>query len=149
MRDEVEKNLARILAAYVLTFVFAVMAQKYSNFKAKAAYRLKKKQMSEDEKKKLSFNAYACEDSIAGDRCVGNWLEWAPAFLILIALNALVADGKGIEYGWVYVLGRVLYPIMALAGGIKRGGATPLIFIATAPMYAVLIYFATTVFANL
>jgi len=75
---------------------------------------------------------------VTADRVVGNFLEWLPVFLSVLWLYAFHV-GDPSWYGWVYVLARVLYPVVAFKGGIDRRGAMPIIFISTVPQYAMLV----------
>jgi hypothetical protein len=122
------------------TFTLAVLIQVYSKVVAEKAHKAKKASGSKE-----PFNRYTDELMLAGDRGVGNWLEWAPCFIVLFWLNALLT-GENVFLGWVYVAARAAYPLLALMGGIKTSGAKPTIFLSTGPAYAVLIKYAYDIY---
>jgi hypothetical protein len=132
VKDAVLKEAAKIMLAYAGTFLLAIsfqVAMKISAIRNSKADKAKKDS-------KTLFNRYMDSKMLAGDRCVGNWLEWSVAFLIVFWLNVLLTGNKHLNLGWVYVASRTLYPFIAVNGGIVPSvGATPRILIATIPGY--------------
>ncbi len=122
------------------TFFWAVLVQVYCKVVAIKAHKAKKASGSKE-----PFNRYTDEYMLAADRGVGNWLEWAPSFILLFWLNALFT-GENVSLGWVYVASRAAYPLLALMGGIKTSGAKGPIFLSTLPGYAVLFKYAYDVY---
>jgi hypothetical protein len=122
------------------TFLLAVLVQVLCKVVAERAHKAKKASGSKE-----VFNRYTDEGMLAADRGLGNWLEWAPTFIVLFWLNALLT-GENVFLGWVYVASRAAYPLLALMGGVNTSGAKPLIFLATGPGYAVLIKYAYDVY---
>jgi hypothetical protein len=121
------KEAASIMLAYFGTFVLAIGFQVASKFSVAA-------KPSRDSK--ISNNRYTDSKMLAGDRCVGNWLEWSVPFLIVFWLNVLLTGNQYLHLGWVYVASRILYPFLAVTGGIIPSmGATPRMLIATTPGY--------------
>jgi len=96
------------------------------------------------ERKKLDpnymFDRYNSGEPLllAADRIVGNFLEWLPVFLSVLWLYAFHV-GDPSWYGWVYVVARALYPVVAFNGGIGRRGTLPIIYASTVPQYAMLL----------
>jgi hypothetical protein len=128
------------LAGCVGTFFWAVLVQVYCKVVAIKAHKSKKASGSKE-----PFNRYTDETMLAADRGVGNWLEWAPSFIVLFWLNALFT-GENVFLGWVYVASRAAYPMLALVGGIKPSGAKGPIFLSTLPGYFVLFKYAYDVY---
>lgn len=133
MQETVLKEAARISLYYVLSFLFTVGYQGYLKFSAMAEHK-------GNNATRKPFERYGHVKILAGDRSVGNFLEWMGPFLILFWLNAFL-NGTYVYMGWVYVASRFLYPILAGLGGIKASGPRPLIFLATLPGYVVLIFY--------
>merc|ERR1712232_1534253 len=133
MEESTKKEMARIMLAYVGTFVFQLVAQKVGFFRAVARHKNEKKRRLDagiTEPPLPPFDLTTDPFTYAGDRCVGNYVEWTPVFLTLVGLNALVADGVGLWTGWVVVAARCVYPILAVYGnGITRKGVRPIIFL--------------------
>ncbi|RHY01100.1 hypothetical protein DYB36_012819 [Aphanomyces astaci] len=123
------------MLGYVASFLFAIVMQAVSKFSAMNRHKKDKA----DEKSKERFNRYTSDTMLAGDRSVGNFVEWQGAFLVLFWTNIVVAGAKEVWLGWVYVGIRFLYPVLAYLGGVKQGGAQPLILLATVPGYYVLL----------
>ncbi|RLO11273.1 hypothetical protein DYB28_010072 [Aphanomyces astaci] len=115
------------MLGYVASFLFAIVMQAVSKFSAMNRHKKDKA----DEKSKERFNRYTSDRMLAGDRSVGNFVEWQGAFLVLFWTNIVVAGAKEVWLGWVYVGIRFLYPVLAYLGGVKQGGAQPLILLAT------------------
>ena len=154
MEETTKLQLARILLAYTGTFVLQVVAQKICFFRAVAHHkRLKLEQGLLDEANRRPPPVFDVRNDplcYPGQRCVGNYLEWTPMFLTLLALDALMANGEGLWTGWIVVAARCLYPMLAVyANGITIKGANPIIFVATAPMYVVYVYLISKVWAKL
>jgi hypothetical protein len=138
VNEQVLKEASKIILAYFGTFLWAMIFQTTSKFKAAAAH--KKEKAGRDSK--IQFNRYTDPHILAGDRCVGNWQEWAIPFLLVFWLNVLLTGKEQLHLGWVYVFSRALYPLLAVNGGITLSGAKPLIFIATMPGYYVILRLA-------
>jgi hypothetical protein len=144
MEDAILKEAARITFWYIVAFLFNVFGvQVYFKFSALIQHKANKAKGS-----KVAFNRYTDVRILAADRSVGNFVEWMGPFLALFWVNAALT-GKGLEYGWLYVGIRVLYPFLALAGGITPAGPQPLIFLATLPGYYVLGYYMYQIYGAL
>ena len=143
MYDSTFRQASQITLAYVAAFFFTIIMQARLKFKALSEHKLQKAQGS-----KAVFNRYTDPTMLAADRSVGNFIEWQGPFLVLFWLNAYVS-GQYVQLGWVYVAARVLYPILAANGGIGTHGPKPLIFVATLPGYAVLIFYFYTIYTTL
>ena len=78
------------------------------------------------------------------DRIVGNLLEWGVVFLALFWVSMLLTDGGTLWVGWAYLASRVLYPIVALNGGLGAIGPKTPILLATVPAYVTLVMLALT-----
>ena len=141
MDKEAIRAHAKVLVGYSAAFTFAVLLQLKIKKGVAREFKAKKKAMTDagQDVKDLRYNRYTDEDPLlkAADRGVGNFVEWAPAFLSLFLANAAVT-GDATKLGWAYVALRVLYPILAVNGGISLAGAKPLIYLSTVPMYIVL-----------
>lgn len=89
------------------------------------------------------FDRYFSQDRemLAADRVQLNMLEQMPPFLVLLWLNAVFVDVTWATVtGLVYVLSRVLYPLMV---GTRMGrGVKMSIFVATGPGYLVIVAYA-------
>lgn len=86
-----------------------------------------------------TYNRYTDNKILAGDRAVGNFLEWQGAFLALFWMNAYFT-GQAVWLGWVYVAARLAY--LALAKfAIRPGGIRPILLVTTVPAYVVLFYY--------
>jgi hypothetical protein len=148
--DIVLRDAARVTLAYLIVFVLSIGLQVYGKVVAIKAHKKAKAEAASSvsgASMPAPFNRYSPTDAtlLAADRVVGNFLEWAPAFLGLFWLSIVFA-GKGIEVGWLYVALRVVYAVLAVNGGLAPSGARPLIFVATVPMYCVLSVLAYNVF---
>jgi len=153
MEEATKREMARLMLAYIGTFVVQVVFQIVGFLRAAAHYKNEKKRR-EMGKLRLPplppFDRRTDPLTYAGDRCVGNYLEWTPMFLTLVGLDAFVADGNGLWTGWIVVAARCLYPILAVYGNaITRKGVQPLIYLATGPMYLTYLYLASRVYARL
>jgi len=77
-------------------------------------------------------------------------IEWMGPFLVSFWVAAHVVPASQaatvINGGWAYVALRILYPLLALNGGLTQKGARPFIFFSTMPAYAILTYNAINVF---
>jgi hypothetical protein len=126
---------SRVLLVYGSAFVFAIGIQLYCKVRAKI----------ENKKEGKPFNRYDSDKLylLAADRGVGNYVEWAPAFLAFFGGAMLVEGPEVAKWGYLYACCRFLYPVVAQLGGIAQKGATPLIYFATVPMYAVLVRLGT------
>lgn len=144
MNNDTLQLAARITLSYVGTFLFAIIVQTVSKIRAMAQHKANKAQTGSKE----FFNRYTDVRILAADRSVGNFVEWMGAFLTLFWLNAFLT-GDRVELGWIYVASRLLYPVLAVNGGISLAGAKPIIFLATVPGYYVLITYAWTIYAHL
>jgi len=135
---------ARVMVAYSGAFVFAVLVQVAAKVRVARAFREAKKRGDAD--KEAKFNRYAVETHddgmIAGDRAVGNLLEWAPWFITLFWTHLAVAGPDALPWGWAYVGLRFAYPVLAQMGGVTRLGARPLITLSTVPGYLALVRLA-------
>lgn len=74
------------------------------------------------------------------DRIGGNFVEWQGTFTALFWLNVYFGDGSDVYVGWLYVLSRILYAVLALQGNLTRKGPRPPLFIATGLGYGVILY---------
>lgn len=134
MDDAIFKEAARITLWYFVAFLINVFGvQGVLKVSAALAHKASKATTGS----KVAFNRYTDVRILAGDRCVGNFVEWMGIFLALFWVNAALT-GRNIDYGWMYVASRLLYPVLALSGGITPSGPKPLIFFATMPGYYVL-----------
>ncbi|ETW03154.1 hypothetical protein H310_05573 [Aphanomyces invadans] len=134
MTDVIHLEGARVMLGYVASFLFAIVMQVFSKLSAMKQHKKDKASGASKER----FNRYTSDLMLAGDRSVGNFVEWQGAFLVLFWTNIVAAGAKEVWLGWVYVGIRFAYPILAYLGGIKQSGAQPLIFLATLPGYYVL-----------
>ncbi|KAF0690656.1 Aste57867_17962 [Aphanomyces stellatus] len=125
---------AQVTLGYAGAFLFNIFMQVHGKITAVRQFRAAKAAGGAGK-----YNRYTSNLMLAADRSVGNFVEWQGTFLALFWTNALVAGGKEIWLGWVYVAARVLYPLLARAGAIKKQGVTPLIFFSTVPGYYVLL----------
>ncbi|KDO20202.1 hypothetical protein SPRG_13456 [Saprolegnia parasitica CBS 223.65] len=128
---------AKVTLAYAGAFLFNILIQVVGKVRSIRAFKALKAATSTKER----YNRYTSDVLIAADRSVGNFVEWQGVFLSLFWANALVT-GNEIELGYVYVAIRLLYPILAHAGGVTQAGPRPLIFLATVPGYYVLARYA-------
>jgi len=154
MEDSTKKEMAKLLLAYSGTFLVQVVAQKICFFRAIAIHKKKKENYLLKDgaagQESPRFDKTTDPLTYAGDRCVGNYLEWTPLFLTMVGLNALMADGEGLWSGWIVVTARCVYPILAVYGNaISRKGTKKVIFLATAPMYITYWYLGSQVYAKL
>ncbi len=136
---EIFKSCALVTAAYVAIYAGILIFQ--GVFKIKLTITCAKN--------KHTFDRYNDPRMLAADRAVGNTLEWMPVFLTFFWLSMFLSNGETINYGWIYVFSRALYPFVALNGGIGRVGAKAPILLSTVPQYIVLIALAKTTFLNL
>jgi MAPEG family len=114
--------------------------QSFSKF-----YLLAKKkreaQAKEGDKSKVSFRAikyYNSRDmlALAGDRTVGNFIEFAIVFLPLMWMHALFVDpANSFKLCAIYSAARAIYPVVFL-----YGLGTPSILLSTVPGYLVIGY---------
>jgi len=123
------------LALYLLVFI---QFQSYSKF-----YLLSQKKKEARQKEgsgKVSFRAvkyYNSRDmlALAGDRTVGNFIEYAILFLPLMWLHALFIDPtQSFAICVIYTASRSMYPVLFLLN------KPPSIILSTVPGYAVLFY---------
>ncbi|ETW00876.1 hypothetical protein H310_07396 [Aphanomyces invadans] len=142
---DIPREAAQVTLGYAGAFFFNIAMQVYGKVTdlrqfqmAKAAGTIKTK-----------YNRYASDGMLAADRSVGNFVEWQGTFLALFWTNAVVAGGKELWLGWVYVVVRMLYPILAQRGALKKHGVTPLIFVATVPGYYVLLRYMYLIYRGL
>ncbi|KAF0683255.1 Aste57867_24687 [Aphanomyces stellatus] len=140
--QEVLREAGRVMLGYAASFFFAIVMQ--LSAKIRAVQKFKKDKAAGTTKEK--FNRYTSDTMLAGDRSVGNFIEWQGLFLVLFWTNVLVAGAQDVWLGWVYVGSRFLYPILAQLGGIKQGGPMPLIFLATVPGYYVLFHYTYLIY---
>ena len=122
---------------YVFLYLFGfIQFQSYSKFYLLAQ---KKKEAKAKDGAKVSWRAikyYNSRDklALAGDRTVGNFLEFAIVFLPLYWIHAVFVDPN---HSWtiavIYTLGRALYPFLFLY-------APTMILVSTLPGYLVLFY---------
>jgi uncharacterized membrane protein (Fun14 family) len=136
MDPTVLKEACKISLAYTGAFTFQLLFQAKDKVSAITQHAQQKKLDS-----KLKFNRYENEQMLISDRIVGNFLEFGHIFLVLFWVNA-VLNQSHVWVGWIWIASRYLYPFLANMGGITRAGAQPIIFIATFPMYGVLIFYA-------
>ncbi|OQR95520.1 hypothetical protein THRCLA_22126 [Thraustotheca clavata] len=140
----VHTEAAKVTLAYAGSFLFNILIQVYGKIRAVRHF----KQLKAAGATKEKFNRYTSDIMLAGDRSVGNFVEWQGIFLSLFWANALVT-GKEIELGYVYVAIRLAYPILAQLGGITQAGPRPLIFLATIPGYYVLLRYMYLLYQQL
>ena len=136
--DSYTNEALKITLSMVGVFLSCVLIQTYIKFKAIAAF---KKQKAEGTSKEC-YNRYTDKAIVVGDRVVGNTLEWMWLFLMLLWLNAVFVKQPGFlgfNVGWVYVVARALYPVIAVHGGIKLSGPQHVILLATVPGYVTII----------
>ena len=135
--QQLMKASARVMLGYISAFVLAVLVQVV----AKVNFIRKRNSKKTDDEE--PFNRYSNNDDflLAADRAVGNFVEWAPAFLTLYWTHIAVA-GDCTTTGWLYVGARLLYPFVAVLGGIRLSGARPIIYLSTVPGYFVLLKLA-------
>ncbi len=128
------------LPALVLTFrVFflSIYYQAKLKFAALAAAKVEAKASGKSVKD--SYNRYSDQKILAGDRAVGNFLEWQGVFLILFWLNAAL-NGSFVWVGWVFVAARLFYLLLA-PSAIQPSGIKVYLLAATAPAYCVLVFY--------
>lgn len=124
------------LALYLVVFI---QFQSYSKFYL-LAQKKKEARAKGGSGKTVSFRAikyYNSHDmlALAGDRAVGNFIEFAIVFLPLLWLHALFVDpSQSFSICAIYTASRSLYPVMFLLN------KPPSIFLSTVPGYAVLTY---------
>ncbi|CAK4648337.1 unnamed protein product [Aphanomyces euteiches] len=135
----------RVTLGYAAAFLFNIVIQ----VRGKVVSIQKFKKAKAAGLTKEAYNRYTCDIMLAADRSVGNFVEWQGIFLSLFWTNAVVAGGKEIWLGWVYVAIRFLYPILAHSGGTKKSGITPLIAVATVPGYYVLLRYMYLIYQDL
>lgn len=127
------------LALYMMIFV---PFQSFSKF-----YLLAQKKREAKDGKKVSFREvkyYNSKDvlALAGDRAVGNFLEFAIVFLPLLWMHAIFVDpGQSFRICLVYTVARAIYPVTFLMG-------LPYIFISTFPAYMVIGYLFMQLLSN-
>lgn len=144
MDKTIKVAAARVMLGYTLAFLLAVLIQLVEKVRVVKSAKAKKSDTTEQTPK---INRYVTDDRRlhAADRSLGNFLEWAPAFLTLFWTYLLVVEETpwtAIYWGWLYVAARFLYPVLAMGGGVTFTGAKPLILLATGPGYMVLIRLA-------
>eukprot|EP01116_Phalansterium_solitarium_P003159 TRINITY_DN1381_c0_g1_i1.p1 TRINITY_DN1381_c0_g1~~TRINITY_DN1381_c0_g1_i1.p1 ORF type:complete len:152 (-),score=46.88 TRINITY_DN1381_c0_g1_i1:91-546(-) len=128
---------ARVTVAYALLFVVFVNIQLFAKVASARKHRAAKKAG----KTEAAYNRYDTSRDLTlhvADRIVGNYVEWASVFLATFWLCVIVT-GQGLVEGWIYVIARALYPLLAFYGGVTLQGAKPLIFLSTVPGYGCLI----------
>ena len=130
--ENVVREAAKITLGFVGSYFFNIILQVQGKIAAVAEHKKLKAAGSKE-----PFNRYTSDLMIAADRSVGNFLEWQVPFCLLFWLNAYLT-GTELWIGWIWVGSRILYPILARLGGIKKSGAGPLILLATIPGYVVL-----------
>jgi hypothetical protein len=134
---------ARVTLAFIGVFVINVLFQFYGK-RHSAAMHVKAKTEGE---RPSPYNRYSSGDHIllVGDRVVGNYVEWAVPFLSLFWMSMTIT-GQGEKLGWIYVVLRLLYIVLAAIGGITHAGVKPKLLLATIPMYAVLFMLGRNVY---
>ncbi|KAJ3318006.1 hypothetical protein HDV06_000999 [Boothiomyces sp. JEL0866] len=143
MNNKVFREASKVTLGFVGTFLFTIGVQ--------VAYKVKSFLNHKELKKagsKEKYDRYKDEIMVPVDRSVGNYIEWQGAFVLLFWMNAYLRE-KDIWVGWIYVGVRMVYPLLALAGGVSRKGAQPLIFLTTIPGYGVLSYYAYQIYKEL
>ena len=132
---------------FLATLTCLLGFQSYSKFYLLA---IKKKAATKDNKR-VNFKDikyYNAKDHLAlvGDRAVGNTLEWAFHFLVLLWMhNILIDPAQTLTLATVYCVFRIIYVIFFILANKNP----TVIFFATVPMYLVLLYmfFNVSVFA--
>ena len=133
MADSKTLEAAQITFAYIIVYFLCISVQVYIKIKSTVTAAKKKEGLQ-------GYKRYEDPTCLVADRIVGNTLEWMPVFLGLFWLNYLV--GQGVQsVAWVYVVCRLVYPFLAVRGGITKAGAQPLILLSTIPAYFVLFYY--------
>ena len=123
---------------YLALYVLFIQFQSYSKFYLFA--QKKKESRLKAGSEKVSFRAvkyYNSRDilALAGDRTVGNFIEFAILFLPLMWLHALFVDpSQSFFICAIYTASRSLYPILFLLSKSHS------ILFSTVPAYAVLLY---------
>lgn len=121
----------------VVTLVYLLLYYGFQVHQARVRIALSQEYRGRSEK----FDRYFSQDRrmLAADRLQLNMLEHMPPFLALLWLNALLVGPTGATIaGAVYVLTRLLYPLMM---GTALGRIVPAkILAATVPGYLVLLY---------
>ncbi|KAJ3312895.1 hypothetical protein HDV04_002552 [Boothiomyces sp. JEL0838] len=143
MNELVFREASKVTLAYIGSFIFTIGIQ--VAFKVKS---VKNHQQLKKTGSKEKYDRYQDEIMIPVDRSVGNFMEWQGSFILLFWMNAYLR-GQDIWVGWIYVAVRMVYPLLALAGGVSRKGAQPLIFLTTVPGYAVLSYYGYQIYKAL
>lgn len=148
--DKRTEEAARITFAYLVVYFGYICIQVALKLTAMWKHRSEKSKAGPNAKPN-EFNRYDNPITLVGDRIVGNSLEWMGLFLGLLWLLVIVGERSRavISYGWIYVAMRAIYPFLALAKGITKEGAQPIIFMSTVPAYAVLFYFGFHVYSAL
>ncbi len=126
--------------AYFRVFFGSIFFQLKQKFSARAHAEAEAKK---GEKPLNSYNRYSDTLILAGDRAVGNFLEWQVAFLSLFWLNAALT-GTNVWVGWVFIGARALYLVFAKSA-IRPQGIKPHLLLATVPGYLVLFFYIYTV----
>jgi hypothetical protein len=141
--DNTIQEACKVTLGFFGAYGFNIGVQVYHKFQANIEHsRLKKL----GHKEKLDI--YNSPTMLASTRSVANFLEWQGPFLALFWMNAIV-NKTGISWGWVTVLARIAYPLLACSGGITQAGIKPRMFLATVPAYAVLIYYGVKLYQAL
>lgn len=135
--------LLRVLCGFVCLFATFLFAQSTIKF---WAYGRLKADVKNQKGKRISFAdvKYGAEGrkyyTLLADRTVGNTMEWAFPFLILLIANASVTTSHNAAFwGWMWLLSRSIYPVVFSFGA-------PVLFVSTFSGYFVLIALAHPVF---
>ena len=136
----------RVLLGYVCLFSCFLMAQSAIKFYAFSRIKMEQKKKGSHQKS-ISFRSVKYGDdgrkyhTLTADRCVGNFMEQGPLFLILFTLNSIFTDTQSASVlGWMWLLTRSYYPFVFEYGA-------PVLFLSTMPGYFILVLLAKPLFA--
>jgi MAPEG family len=135
------------LGVYVVILIPFQSGSKFFLLGKKKREAQQKDKKGDDHPGKVSFRAikyYNSRDmlALAGDRSVGNFLEFAIVFLPLMWIHALFVDPtRSFTICAVYSAARVIYPVVFMYG-------LPAIFLSTTPGYLVIGYLFAQLVAN-
>lgn len=133
------KGAALGTLVYVSLFITFISLQAFSKFYVYDVQQKELKRKTNDPDVKLSFKSvkyYNSNDRIAltGDRTVGNFVEYAYAFVSLLWIHAIFVNSQqSLTIALIYTFVRSYYPIVFWYG-------MPYLFLSTLPSYFILSY---------
>eukprot|EP00049_Salpingoeca_infusionum_P004151 m.75214 g.75214 ORF g.75214 m.75214 type:complete len:155 (+) comp12439_c1_seq1:161-625(+) len=141
------KNALYPLAAFFVVYYAFLLNQSITSKLLVVKYK-------KDGKKFSKYYNKEEPQQLCADRTVGNMMEQMFPFLTFFLLNIFVCVLKSVDNNmvvlgaWVYTAARVMYFFVFRSGGTVAG-VKPLVYLATAPAYLVIAFYAYNLFAIL